>query len=90
MHKGGCPLISEEQLNEYRLSGEKVRVVRDDIRDNDVRGIVIAWDDEHVLIRRPNRNVVKLSRHYIIQPSKEPRRSPLDEHMNDESTDIEQ
>jgi hypothetical protein len=72
-------MISEEQLDAYRLSGEKVRVVRDDIRDNDVRGIVIAWDDEHVLIRRPNRNVVKLSRNYLIQPSKEARRSPLDE-----------
>ncbi|MFD1888548.1 hypothetical protein [Paenibacillus wenxiniae] len=74
-------MISEEQLDAYRLSGEKVRVVRDDIRDNDIRGIVIAWDDEHVLIRRPNRNVVKLSRHYLIQPSKEERRSPLDEEI---------
>ncbi len=80
-------MISEEQLDAYRLSGEKVRVVRDDIRDNDIRGIVIAWDDEHVLIRRPNRNVVKLSRNYLIQPSKEPRRSPLDE---DTSTETEQ
>ncbi len=78
-------MISEEQLDAYRLSGEKVRVVRDDIRENDIRGIVIAWDDEHVLIRRPNRNVVKLSRNYIIQPSKEERRSPLNEEAPEEA-----
>ncbi|WP_458122516.1 hypothetical protein [Paenibacillus sp. Z6-24] len=72
-------MMSEEQLDTYRQSGEKVRVVRDGIRDNDVRGIVIAWDDEHVLIRRPNRNVAKLSRSYIIQPSKDPRIDPLEQ-----------
>ncbi len=72
------PVISDEQLNEYRLSGEKVRVVRDAMPDNDIRGIVVAWDDTHVLIRRPNRNVVKLDRSYIIQPSREPRISPED------------
>ncbi|WP_046215444.1 hypothetical protein [Paenibacillus wulumuqiensis] len=72
-------MMSEEELDAYRQSGEKVRVVRDGIRDNDVRGIVIAWDDEHVLIRRPNRNVAKLSRSYIIQPSKDPRIDPLEQ-----------
>ncbi|NGZ75687.1 hypothetical protein [Saccharibacillus alkalitolerans] len=66
-------MISDEQLNAYRLSGEKVRVVRDGLKENDVRGIVVAWDDTHVLIRRPNRNVVKLDRNYAIQPSKEER-----------------
>ncbi|MNF11947.1 hypothetical protein D3C76_799540 [compost metagenome] len=66
-------MITDEQLNEYRLSGEKVRVIRDAIASNDVRGIVVAWDDTHVLIRKPNRNVVKLDRSYIIQPSREPR-----------------
>ncbi|AZK49133.1 hypothetical protein [Paenibacillus lentus] len=66
-------MISDEQLNEYRLSGKKVRVVRDAIPENDIRGIVVAWDDTHVLIRRPNRNVVKLDRNYIIQPTSEPR-----------------
>lgn len=71
-------MMSEEELDGYRQSGEKVRVVRDGIRENDVRGIVIAWDDEHVLIRRPNRNVAKLSRSYIIQPSKDPRIDPLE------------
>ncbi|MNJ75668.1 hypothetical protein D3C77_727980 [compost metagenome] len=66
-------MISDEQLNTFRVSGEKVRVVRDAIPENDIRGIVVAWDDTHVLIRRPNRNVVKLDRNYIIQPSREPR-----------------
>ncbi|WP_055108666.1 hypothetical protein [Paenibacillus ihumii] len=69
-------MISDEQLDAYRVSGEKVRVVRDALPENDVRGIVVAWDDTHVLIRRPNRNVVKLDRRYIIQPSREPRISP--------------
>ncbi|GGN91232.1 hypothetical protein [Saccharibacillus kuerlensis] len=72
-------MISDEQLNAYRLSGEKVRVVRDGLKENDVRGIVVAWDDTHVLIRRPNRNVVKLDRNYIIQPSKEERIDPTTE-----------
>lgn len=69
-------MISDEQLNEYRLSGEKVRVIRDGLPENDVRGIVVAWNDTHVLIRRPNRNVVKLDRNYMIQPAREPRISP--------------
>ncbi|WP_172252546.1 hypothetical protein [Saccharibacillus deserti] len=66
-------MLSDEQLNAYRVSGEKVRVVRDGLKENDIRGIVVAWDDTHVLIRRPNRNVVKLDRNYAIQPSKEER-----------------
>ncbi|MBA9086359.1 hypothetical protein FHR92_002832 [Fontibacillus solani] len=66
-------MITDEQLNEYRLSGEKVRVIRDAIASNDIRGIVVAWDDTHVLIRRPNRHVVKLDRNYIYQPSHDPR-----------------
>ncbi|MED4957671.1 hypothetical protein NYE69_14335 [Paenibacillus sp. FSL R5-0527] len=69
-------MITDEELNAYRLSGEKVRVIRDAIEANDVRGIVVAWDDTHVLIRRPNRNVVKLDRNYIYQPSREPRVAP--------------
>lgn len=72
---GERSMISDEQLDQYRLSGEKVRVVRDGIESNDVRGVVVAWDDTHVLIRKPNRNVVKLDRHYIYQPSREPRAS---------------
>lgn len=69
-------MISDEELNAFRLSGEKVRVVRDALPENDIRGIVVAWDDTHVLIRRPNRNVVKLDRRYSISPAKEPRISP--------------
>jgi len=57
-------LVSEEQLNEYRLSGQLVRVVRDNIEKNDVLGIVVAWDDESVMIRKRTRRVVKLSRKY--------------------------
>ena len=66
-------MISDDQLNEYRISGEKIRVVRDGLESNDVRGIVLAWDDTHVMVRRPNRRVVKLDRNYIFQPYKEPR-----------------
>ncbi|MNO74616.1 hypothetical protein D3C76_656240 [compost metagenome] len=66
-------MMTDEQLNQYRISGEKVRIIRDAIAANDVRGIVVAWDETHVLIRRPNRNVVKLDRSYIIQPSHDPR-----------------
>ncbi|MDR0266759.1 hypothetical protein [Paenibacillus sp.] len=69
-------MITDEQLNSYRLSGGMVRVVRDGIEDNDVKGIVVAWDDEHVLIRRRNRKVVKLDRKYIYQSVDEPRRNP--------------
>lgn len=69
-------MISDDQLDAYRLSGEKVRVVRDGIRDNDIRGIVLAWNDTQVMIRRPNRNVVKLDRNYLFQSAKEPRRNP--------------
>lgn len=57
-------MVSDEQLNQYRVEGSKVRVVRDAIESNDVIGIVVAWDDSHVMIRRPNRRVVKLKRIY--------------------------
>lgn len=72
-------MISDEELNALRLSGEKVRVVRDELESNDVKGIVVAWDDEQVLIRRQNRRVVKLDRNYSYQRFSEPRRSPLKE-----------
>ncbi|NMO95347.1 hypothetical protein [Paenibacillus lemnae] len=71
-------MISDEQLNELRLSGERVRVVRDDLESNDVIGIVVAWDAEQVIFRRRNRRVVKLSRSYSYQLQSEPRTSPLD------------
>ncbi|GIO69057.1 hypothetical protein NYE48_08415 [Paenibacillus sp. FSL M7-1455] len=69
-------MITDEQLNNYRLSGEMVRVVRDSLEENDVKGIVVAWDDNHVLIRRRNRKVVKLDRNYLFQPADEPRKNP--------------
>ena len=60
-------MISEEQLESLRQSGAKVRVIRDANPDNDVRGYVVAWDDKEVLIRRPNRRVLKLSREYTFE-----------------------
>ncbi|MDO7905980.1 hypothetical protein Q5741_06050 [Paenibacillus sp. JX-17] len=72
-------MISDEQLDAYRLSGEKIRVVRDGLQTNDVTGIVVAWDDQNVLIRRQNRRVVKLDRSYHFQPFGEPRWNPFGE-----------
>jgi len=60
-------VISEEQLEALRQSGVKVRVVRDANPQNDVRGYIVAWDDKEVLVRRPNRRVVKLSRDYTFE-----------------------
>lgn len=75
----GVERVSEEQLDKYRLAGTKVRVVRDALELNDVIGIVVAWDAEHVMIRRQNRRIVKLSREYAMQPFTEERINPLDE-----------
>lgn len=61
-------MITEEELDKWRMEGTKVRVVRDDDPRNDIRGIVLAWDDDVVLIRKPNRKVVKLDRHYRYEP----------------------
>ncbi|WP_339241220.1 hypothetical protein MKX40_10140 [Paenibacillus sp. FSL R5-0517] len=72
-------MISDTELDALRLSGEKVRVVRDELESNDVTGIVVAWDGEQVLIRRQNRRVVKLDRGYHYQLFSEPRQSPLGE-----------
>ena len=60
--------LTDEQLNQYRLDGTKVRVVRDALEINDVIGIVVAWDDSTVMIRRPNKRIVKLDRNYSITP----------------------
>jgi len=60
--------LTDEQLNQYRLEGTKVRVVRDALEINDVIGIVVAWDDTTVMIRRPNKRIVKLDRNYSITP----------------------
>jgi RNase P/RNase MRP subunit p29 len=61
-------VITDDQLNEYREIGTKVRVIRDIDPINDIRGIVVAWDDHTVLIRKQNRKVLKLPRNYIYQP----------------------
>ncbi|ANS73863.1 hypothetical protein AWM70_04155 [Paenibacillus yonginensis] len=66
-------MISDEQLNAYRLSGERIRVVRDALESNDVNGIVVAWDATHVMIRKRNRKIVKLDRNYSYRPFDEPR-----------------
>jgi hypothetical protein len=66
-------MMTDDQLDQYRIEGTKVRVVRDALEQNDVVGIVVAWDDEHLLIRRPNRRVVKVKRGYQLQPAVEPR-----------------
>ena len=66
-------MISDEQLDTYRIEGIKIRVVRDADPANDVRGFIVAWDDDSFLVRRPNRRVVKLSRDYFIQPASEQR-----------------
>ncbi|WP_433708513.1 hypothetical protein [Paenibacillus illinoisensis] len=71
-------MISDAELDALRLSGEKVRVVRDGLESNDVTGIVVAWDGEQVLIRRQNRRVVKLDRSYHYQLFSEPRQSPAE------------
>jgi hypothetical protein len=68
--------MTEGQLDAYRVAGTTVRIVRDALEANDVVGIVVAWDERDVLIRRPNRRVVKVSREYVIQPADEPRRHP--------------
>jgi hypothetical protein len=66
-------LISDEQLNQYRLSGERIRVVRDALEGNDVVGIVVAWDATHVMVRKRNRRMLKLDRSYSYQPFEAPR-----------------
>jgi hypothetical protein len=60
-------MITDEQLNEYREHGTTLRVIRDAFLSNDVLGIVVAWNEESVLIRKPNRKVVTLARHYHYQ-----------------------
>jgi hypothetical protein len=70
--------MTDEQLDQFRIEGTKVRVVRDALEMNDVVGIVLAWDDEHLLIRRPNRKVVKVKRGYELQLVSEPRQWSLE------------
>lgn len=72
-------MVSEEQLDKFRVSGETIRVVRDAMEANDVHGIVVAWDDSSVVIRRPSRRVVKLSRSYSYGPVSEERTNPFED-----------
>ena len=71
-------MMEEEKLDRYRVEGAKVRIVRDAMEMNDVVGIVVAWDDDTVMIRRPNRRIVKVSRAHRIQRAEEPRESLLE------------
>ncbi|WIV20673.1 MULTISPECIES: hypothetical protein [Paenibacillus] len=71
-------MITDERLNELRESGERVRVVRDNLEVNDVVGIIVAWSDEQIMVRKRNRRIVKLDRNYLIQLESEPRQSPTD------------
>lgn len=70
-------MMSEEQLDQFRQAGTKVRIVRDALEMNDVVGIVVAWNEKNVLIRRDNRRVVEVSRRYPIQQADEPRAEPI-------------
>ncbi|MFC0211141.1 hypothetical protein ACFFK0_01545 [Paenibacillus chartarius] len=69
-------MISDEQLDQYRIDGTMLRVVRDADPANDVRGFVVAWDDKLVVIRKRNRRLVQLDRNYTYMPYKEER--PMD------------
>lgn len=66
-------MVSEQQLDAFRQSGELVRVVRDNLESNDVQGIVVAWDDEIVMLRKRSKRVVKLSRTYTYIAASEER-----------------
>jgi hypothetical protein len=61
-------MITEEQLDKFRQDGTLLRVIRDMDPANDVKGIVVAWDDAQVLIRKANRKMLKLDRTYVFQP----------------------
>lgn len=68
-------MVTDEQLNAFRMAGVKVRVIRDAEPKNDVLGIVVAWNEQEMLIRKQNRKVLQLSRSYRIQPADQPRES---------------
>ncbi|WP_438432075.1 hypothetical protein [Gorillibacterium sp. sgz500922] len=68
-------MISDEELDRYRLEGTRVRVVRDADPANDVKGYVMAWDDHTVMIKKLNKRVLKLDRQYRYQPWEDERAS---------------
>ncbi|MBD3918553.1 hypothetical protein H8B09_07300 [Paenibacillus sp. PR3] len=69
-------MITEEQLDAFRQSGEPVRVVRDGLAANDVYGIIVAWDDSSLVLRKVNKRVVKLSREYTLERAADDRSVP--------------
>lgn len=71
-------MISDQKLDAYRKSGAMVRVIRDANKENDIIGIVVAWNAETVMIRKRNRKIVKLSRSYTYQPREEEREFDLE------------
>lgn len=68
-------MVSEEMLNQFRLDGVKVRVIRDADPVNDVKGYVMAWNENQVMIKKLNKKVLKLDRSYRYQPWEAPRDS---------------
>lgn len=70
-------MITDDQLNAWRIEATRVRVIRDAEEANDVKGIVVAWDDETVIIRKQNRKVLKLPRNYIYQSFADKRIDPM-------------
>lgn len=70
-------MVSDEQLNMYRENGTVLRIIRDSFPQNDVKGIVVAWNEQTVLIRKQNRNIVSLSRNYHYQPYVDQRMTDL-------------
>lgn len=68
-------MISDETLDRYRQEGVKIRVERDADPANDVKGIVVAWDEDTVLLRKQNRKLLKLPREYRYVPDAEERGS---------------
>lgn len=69
-------MITEEQLDAFRQSGEPARVVRDGVAANDVYGIIVAWDESSLVLRRINKRVVKLSRDYTLERAADERSVP--------------
>lgn len=66
-------MITDEQLDKFRIEGTLIRVIRDQNEENDIRGFIIAWDDELIALRKRNRKIMRLSRNYTYQPASEPR-----------------
>lgn len=69
-------MITEQQLDDYRQSGEPVRIVRDGMPANDVYGIIVAWDETNLVLRKINKRVVKLSRTYKLERAADDRGLP--------------